>query len=183
MRSLTASLIKSLTVLAAVILIFLNAHDSAWANGATRTLVKEERAGPYLLQIGILPGKPRIGNLHLSIRVWDAETEDPILVSVVMVAARGPEGATDVRPVRAVNFPDSPQFYDVDISLDQLGGWALTLDVDGELGEATIEVPLEVTEAGGISVALVAAGFIALLAASIWIWGFISKRRRRRRKT
>ena len=150
------------------------------ANGATRELVKNQRVGPYELQVGILPGGPKVGNLHISILITDAESGNLVTDATVSVLAQGPEGSTRIGPVPAPNTPQNPQFYDVDISLDAEGSWAVTLEIDAAQGTENLEVPLEVTSGGGISLALVAAAAIALLAVSIWAWDRIKSRRRRR---
>ena len=152
------------------------------ANGATRELVKSERAGPYELRVGVFPGTPRIGNLHLSIQVKDAERGEILTGAAVTVTANGPEGATDVGPVRAVTTLDSPQFYDVDIPLDVVGRWDFTLDIEAELGDAALEVPLHVSEAEGFNLIFLLALAIAFLALAIWTWDRVRGKRRQRRQ-
>jgi len=159
---------------------FLAAGGPVHANGATKELVKSERAGPYELRVGIFPGTPRVGNLHLSIQVKDAERGELLTRGAVSVAANGPEGATDVAPIRAVTSRDSPQFYDVDIPLDVVGRWNLTLDVEGELGDAALEVQLDVLEAEGFNLVFLLAAAVAFLALAIWTWDRVRGRRRRR---
>ena len=158
------------------------AQGIAFANGNTRPVIKNERVGPYDLQVGILPGTPRVGNLHFSILVNNAESGEPITDALVTVAANGPLNATSVGPVQALNTPQIPQFYDVDIPLDMEGSWIFTMAVATDLGEASLELPLEVSSPSGFSVAFVAAVAIALLAVSIWTWDRIRRWRRRRRQ-
>ena len=43
------------------------------ANGATRLIVNDEKVGPYLFRVGILPGNPKVGALHLSVLIRAAE--------------------------------------------------------------------------------------------------------------
>ena len=150
------------------------------ANGATKELVRSERAGPYELRVSISPGTPRVGNLHLSIQVKDAARGEILTRGAVTVTANGPEGATDVGPVRANTSPDSPQFYDIDIPLDAVGRWNFTLDIEGELGDAVLEVPLDVSGAEGFNLIFLLAVAIALLALAIWTWDRVRGRRWRR---
>ena len=158
-------------------------HGTAFANGTTRPVVKNERVGPYDLEVGILPGTPRVGNLHFSILVNDAEAGEPITDALVTIAASGPPDSTSVGPVRALNTPQNPQFYDADVPLDMEGSWTFTLEVVAEPGKASLELPMEVSRPGGFSVAFVAAAAVALLAISIWTWDRIRRRRRRRRQS
>ena len=161
---------------------FPDTQDSVLANGATIPVVTNRSAGPYELEVGILPGSPKVGNLHLSIVVRDEAQDRVITDAIVKVTATGPEGATNVGPVAALNPLQSPHFYEVNIPLDLEGGWTLALDVDSDLGPAGLEIPLNVTKSGGISLAFIAAIAIVVLATAIWIWGRVSNRRRRRRK-
>ncbi len=154
-------------------------HSTAFANGSTRPVVKNERVGPYDLEVGILPGTPRVGNLHFSILVNDAEAGVPITDALVTIAASGPPESTGVGPVRVLNTPQSPQFYEADVPLDMEGNWTFTLEVVAEPGKASLELAMEVSKPSGFSVAFVAAVAVALLAVSIWTWDRIRRRRRR----
>lgn len=183
---LTCPRLVSLPALGIILLACLLATQShtqslVFANG-TIQVVKKERAGPYELQVGMSPGTPRVGNLHVSLVVKDVELGKPITNATVMVMARGPEGGTDLGPLQAANNLESPQFYDADLLLDTEGSWMLILDIESDLGAASLELPLEVTKANGVSVALVATVAIAFLALSVLIWGRISRRGKSRTK-
>ena len=108
--------------------------------------------------------------------VQDAENETIITDAIVLVAAKGPVGAADVAPVQAVNSPLSPQSYEVDIPLDTAGSWIVTLETDGRLGNASLDLPLEVTEPDGLPVAWLAAGVVAVVALVVWTWRRIRRR-------
>ncbi len=73
--------------------------NTASANGASRKVVSNALVGPYELQVGILPGSPKVGNLHLSIQLKDATDGSNITDAIIMVMATGPSGATTVSPV------------------------------------------------------------------------------------
>ena len=159
-------------------LVFLTEAKPVSANGATRAVVQNARAGPYQLQVGILPGNPKVGSLHLSILVQDAEEGTAITDATVVVMATGPTGAANVGPVPAVNTPQNPQFYEVDIPLDTVGSWTLTLETNSRLGEARLDVSLEVTEADGFNLVWPAAGAVVVLALAFWTWNRSRRRRR-----
>ena len=152
----------------------------AHANGAAVALVKNRQVGPYEIEVGILPGAPKVGNLHLSILVRDMDTGNSITDAQVQAAAVGPEGATDYGPAPALNTRTTPQFYEADIPLDAVGTWTLTLDLDGGLGRESISLPIEVTEGSGFSLAFIAALGIAFLALAVWLTGLARKKGRRK---
>ena len=150
------------------------------ANGGTRALVTNAVSGPYELQIGIFPGDPKVGSLHLNIQVNTANGGLPVTDATVMVSAKGPAGAADVSPVKALNMPQSPQFYEADLPLDTVGTWTLTVETDSDPGSASLDVRFQVTEPDGIDLVFVAAGGVALIALSLWILERIGKRRKRK---
>mgnify|MGYP004274087595 FL=1 len=157
------TLILALLLIAAPA-IFIPSAGTAEANGGTRPVVTNAIVGPYKVQVGIFPGQPRVGNLHLSIRVEDASGEQVLTGATVFTSLIGPPGATSVGLVSASNTPQNPQTYDVDMPLDMIGSWTLTLETDSELGKASLDVPLEVVEPEGFDLILLLAGGVAILA-------------------
>ena len=169
-----------LTLFAAAWLATFGGPDQALANGGSRPLVTDAISGPYKLQIGIFPGDPKVGNLHVSIQVNSADGNAPVTDATVVVSAAGPLGAADVPPVQAVNMPQSPQFYETDLPLDTVGSWTLTVDTQSGLGPASLDIPFQVTEPDGIDILFLVAGGVALIALTLWILERIGKRQKRR---
>ena len=155
--------------------VFIPSTGLAEANGGSRPVVTNATVGPYKMQVGIFPGQPRVGNQHLSIRVEDAAGEQLLTGATDYASLAGPPGATSVGVVPATNTPQNPQTYDVDMPLDMIGSWTLTLEMDSELGQASLDVPLEVVEPEGFDLILLLAGGVAILALVLWIRGRISK--------
>ncbi len=178
----SSSLMLGVAITSVIVGILWATVGTAIANGGTRPVVKNERVGPYELEVGILPGNPRVGTLHLSILVKDLQEGKTITNADVTVMANGPEGATNVDRVRAANTLQTPQFYEKNILLDMKGSWTLTLEVASDLGEAELVVPLEVSSPSGFNFTYVIAVAIALLALSVWTWDRIKGRKRRRQK-
>ena len=176
-RSLRAMTMVMAVACAALVL----GQGTVLANGATKLVLEDVQAGPYLLQVGIIPGSPKVGNLHLSIEVCDAATEAPVTDAQVFISAVGPEDATSVPSTAAQSPLTGQNFYEADIWLDAEGSWIVTMHIDAAQGLATQDVPLEVTS-GGISLALLAAILVFILAVSIWTWDRIKGRRRRQQR-
>lgn len=164
----------------AVLLMVLSGLTPASANGGTKPVVKNARVGPYEMQVGIFPGNPKVGNLHLSILVNDAEAGESITDATIMVMAAGPAGTAVAGPVQATNTPQAPQFYDADIELTVEGDWTLTLETDSRLGKASLEIPLRVTPPPGFNLVYLLAGAVVVIALALWAWGPISARWKRR---
>ena len=168
------TLILALLLIAAPA-IFIPSAGTAEANGGTRPVVTNAIVGPYKVQVGIFPGQPRVGNLHLSIRVEDASGDQVLTGTTVLTSLTGPPGATSVGLVSAANTPQNPQTYDVDMPLDMIGSWTLTLETDSELGKASLDVPLEVVEPEGFDLILLLTGGVVILAIALWIRGWVGK--------
>ena len=200
-------LVSRFLTLAAIVLIAVagfalrSSGDAVFANGATRLIVKDAEVGPYIIRVGILPGSPKVGLLHLSILVQDAAgavavTDATVLMTATSLELRsiecrfyrassttsgsldgvGPGGGTV--QVQAFNTPQSPQLYEGNVPLDALGSWILTLDMDGPLGRGSLDVPLRVTESGGFNLLFVIIGAAAVLIVVSLVW---SQRQRSRR--
>ena len=178
----SSSLILGVAITSALVAILWATVGTAVANGGTRPVVKNERVGPFELEMGIQPGDPRVGTLHLSILVKDLEEGKTITNATVAVMANGPEGATNVGRVVARNNLQSPEFYEANITLDTEGSWTVVLEVASDLGEVELVVPLEVSSPSGFNFIFVIAVAIALLALSVWTWDRIKGRKRRRQK-
>ena len=171
---------KASIILLALALLLTLGIDAATANGGTRPLVRDARAGPYSFDVGIFPGRPTVGNLHLSILIKDAASGGALTNATVMVTLTGPEGSTAVGPVQAVNTPQTPRFYDVNVPLDMIGRWDLSVAAETHLGPASLNVPLQVTEATGIDIVYPLIALLGALAVLFWVLARIRSRRRRR---
>ena len=107
---------------------------TASANGAVRLVVIDEMAGPFLLRVGVLPGDPIIGPLHVSTLIQDASGDTAVDDATVRVSVSGPGTASQTD---AVNSSQNPQLYEGNLLLDSLGQWSVTLDIESPLGRAS----------------------------------------------
>ena len=176
--------IKSVVAVAAIAAL-LAAVASGWgagaaqANGAARIIVQDRQAGPFLLRVGIVPGTPTVGLLHLSVLVQDAAGETAVTDAAVSVVAVGPEGSGGPVRMEAANSLQSPQLYEGNLSLDALGAWILTVDTESPLGQATLEVPIEVQESSPFNLMFVILGVAVALIAGVLLWSQLQRSRRR----
>jgi len=81
-------------------------------------------------------------------------------------------------PVRATNTPLNPQVFDADITLTFLGSWTMTLETVSELAEATLVVPLQVTEDVGFNLLVVVVIVVVVLAIAAPGWSQMKQRKR-----
>ena len=174
------------------------AHFAASPVHANGRVMEFDRrvAGPYEIALSTSP--PRVGNLYLSILLTEAASTAPVLDATVVVAAVGPpvEGETgpqtdlqEVGPIVVNPDPDPiryPGYYDTTeatepIVLDRVGTWIFTVSVDGAVGAATAEFPVEVTSLNpitGIITLVTLLAFIIVVALAIRM--YIRERRRSR---
>jgi len=174
---------KIWTLLSIILLISIAAASPIWpnqasANGATRVIVDDVQEGPYLFRVGVLPGSPKVGNLHLSVLIQAAEGDEIITDGRITVRATGPQPGMIAGPVEATNEPLNPQVFSADITMTDLGTWSMTLETVSTLGAATLVVPLQVTESGGFNllfVIIIAVVVVCIIAIG---WSQIQQRRR-----
>ena len=132
----------------------------ASANGAVRLVVVDEMAGPFLLRVGILPADPILGPLHVSILIQDEQGETAVDDATVSVAATGPGATTQAQ---AVNSPQNPQLYEGNLTLDSLGEWSVTVDIESPLGQGNLTFGVRAAAEGGFNLMWVIAGVVAVL--------------------
>jgi len=151
--------------------------DQASAHGTTRVIVDDVQEGPYLFRVGIIPGSPKIGNLHMSVLIQSAERDEAITDGRITVMATGPGPGMIAGPVEAANEPLNPQVYSADLSITDLGTWSMTLETTSALGEATLVVPLQVTESGGFNLLYVIVIAVVVVSVAAVAWSQIQRRR------
>lgn len=149
--------------------------STASANGAVKLVVIDKEAGPYLLRVGVLPGDPTLGPLHVSILIQDATGETAVDDATVSVAATGPGAPSQTE---AVNSPQSPQLYEGNLWLDALGDWSLTLDIESSLGRGSHTFAVRAREEGGFNLMFVIAAAAAVLVVGSLVWSQLQRRRR-----
>ena len=158
-----------------VVLALLLFAGTASANGAVRLVVIDEVSGPYLLRVGVLPGDPTIGPLHVSTLIQDASGDTAVDDATVRVSV---SGAGTASQADAVNSPQSPQLYEANLLLDSLGEWSVTLDIESDLGRASHTFAIRAAEEGGFNLMFVIAAAAAVLVVGSLVWSQFQRRRR-----
>ena len=94
--------------------------------------------------LAVLPYPPKVGHVHFSITLSDAETSLDVTDAEVTIVAND-EGGEPTYQARALNTPQEPRFYTTNISFRAAGSWSLEVRVDSpRLGATTFSVPMEV---------------------------------------
>ncbi len=148
---------------------------AASANGSVRLVVTDEVAGPYLLRAGILPADPIVGPLHVSILILTAEEQSPVEDARVGVRVSGP-GTPD--QTEAANSPQSPQLYEGNLTLDALGDWTVTLDIDSPAGQASHTFKVRARNESGFNLMFAIAAAAAVLVVGSLVLSQLQRRRR-----
>ena len=153
--------------------------NSLSANGRA-TLIATEEQGPYRFEVSILPSRAIVNNTHLSLRVVTLETEQTLTEASVRLSAEGPHIGSELGPLIADN-DVLPQFFETALPFGSPGLWRVSINVITELGEETIQVPMDVREGRPVNLILVAAIGVAFVAVGIWTFDRIRGSMRRRR--
>lgn len=153
--------------------------DGLSANGRA-TLIATQEQGPYRFEVSILPSRAIVNNTHLSLRVVALENEETLTDASVRVSAEGPHIGTEFGPLVADN-DVLPQFFETTLPFGAPGLWRVSINVITDLGDETIQVPMDVREGRPINLILVAAIAVAFVAVGIWTYDRIRGGARRRR--
>ena len=154
-------------------------NDLVSANGKA-TLISTQEQGPYKFEVSILPSRAIVNNTHMSLRVIALETEETLTEALVSVSAEGPHLSDEFGPIAADNAV-LPQFFETTLPFDAPGVWRVSINVNTELGEETIQVPMDVREGRPINLILVAAILVAVVAVGVWTFDRIRAGMRRRK--
>ena len=171
-------LLRLPVIVSLVLLAFVVLGSAPVSANGRATLVSTQEQGPYRLEVSILPGQAVVNNTHLSIRIVSLDSEEALTDAVVRVSATGPAEAADFGSLLAVN-NISPQFFETALPFDLPGDWQVSISVDSDLGQETIQVPMNVRAGGQINLILVAAIAVAVVAVAICIYDRIKSRLRK----
>ncbi|PKB62103.1 MAG: hypothetical protein BZY79_00240 [SAR202 cluster bacterium Casp-Chloro-G4] len=153
---------------------------NAEANGESLQIFRGP-GGPYEIIVGVLPHKPKVGLMHLSVSVLDPETGRPVDKAVVMIIANDTEGEPTYQSPALQN-PAEPQFYEANISFFTPGQWSLLVKVDTEqkgYGEATVPIHISPTSLNPGPEGLVVLSLIVFgISGGVIYLGWSSRRKR-----
>ncbi len=169
------ALVLILVVVASVLLLVPQAH----ANGAHVGSLKvfSGPVGPYEATVQTVPV---VGDMHLSIYLVQASSGSLAVDATVQVSGRGPRGESGlVSQTSAAATVVQPNLYGVVLAIEDAGEWVFTLEVDGLLGKATVDFPVDVQPPAGINGAVI--GALVVLAGLVAWLAFARGRGRRRR--
>ena len=128
-------------------------------------------AGPYEITLGTIPPSPSVGNLHLTIAVDDAARDLPIFDVEIAVTMFGPGGTSSENgPLAPEPDPADPRFFDVTTFVDREGTWTINVSLQGALGPASADFPVEVKNPNplvGIATLIALLAILATLGLSI----------------
>ena len=164
-----------LTLLAALTVMAGIQAGSASANGSVKLVVIDEVAGPFLLRVGVLPGDPIAGPLHVSILLLHVEDQSAVQDASVRVRVGG-AGTPD--ETDAVNSPQSPQLYEGNLLLDSLGEWVVALDIESPAGQATHTFNVRARGEGGFNLMYAIVAAVAVLIVGSLVLSQLQRRRR-----
>ena len=144
------------------------------ANGAH--LASQEvyagEAGPYSIRVTTVPVA---GPMHVSVFVAHRGTAAPVLDAEVEVgASKVGGGGTGVGPVAAPRTVLGPNWFEVDLPVEEPGEWTFSVSVVAPASRETVSFPVYVREPAETNVLLVtavaaAAGLLVLWASRWWL--------------
>ncbi|MEW5988271.1 MAG: hypothetical protein AB1791_16705 [Chloroflexota bacterium] len=145
--------------------VLLAVARPAAAHGGGALLLSSAAAGPYKVTVWVAPPEARVGPVHVSAAVSDADGLNILTDVQVMVEAVHLEGAAAAQTAAASTENSANKFtYEADMALTEAGRYQMTVMVNGAAGggEASFELDVKPASqaqwfvAGGIGLIIVA---------------------------
>ena len=157
------------SVLLVAVFLLIAAAQQVSANGRVLRFDRQQ-AGPYRVSLGTIPDTPVVGNIHLTVTVEEAATDEYVLDARVAVVGEGPgDNPIELGPMVADRNLREPTYYEINTSVDEVGPWVFTVLVDAAPGAAEATFTIEVVKAsplGGIAILVVLLGLVTVLGLS-----------------
>ncbi|MQG21174.1 MAG: hypothetical protein FI725_04100 [SAR202 cluster bacterium] len=119
------------------------------ANGVGTTHLQDEAVGPYLVTLKTSPAQLTVGTIRASLLIRSSETNEPLSASEATVTITGKtvSQSDEKGPFNSfVKEGVTPPHHDVDILLDKIGVWLLTVEINGELGLGEVVIPITIVK-------------------------------------
>ena len=159
-----------------LVIVFLSYPSTSQAHGRVGDITREELLGPYKLHITISPGNPTIGTLHLGLEIRNNNTDSLVADATVIVTTKNPQNNTRLGPVQAYNPPTELGQHEIDIPIDIVGEWVVSLLVESSLGKHSLELPVHVDNKPRFSLGAIATGLVALVIIVTWGYRIVCSR-------
>ena len=143
--------IKKELLLSIIFFHILGFMSIAYANGSLGVVLVDDVSGPYKVEVKSYANKLPQGPAHFSIYISDAtknENLDNLNVTYTAISPSGKSLAPFIGyiedPIPSLEIEEMNISYDSDILLDEIGIWKLKIDIDGPLGETTVNTQVEI---------------------------------------
>ena len=133
----------------------------------------DDQVGPFKVVFITEPFLTAVGQVHITVKLREAATDEPVDGAIVKLRADHEEGESI--EVRALNTPDDEESYKANMTLIESGVWTFVIDVDKEgLEPISLEVPVLVAEpalpAGEAGTFVWIIVFLALIGGVLFLW-------------
>lgn len=134
----------SLLVAAAVALTLgAPARAAGCGGGGVVEILTQVSLSPYTVTVGVLPPKPKPGNVRLVVGVCDVASGQPREDVQVSMVPTSPSGVTSAA-IYALNRYTNPGEYSADITVKEAGLWHYLVEVTGPSGRAEFTAAAEI---------------------------------------
>ena len=166
-----------------LLLAFALMSGSVWAQEEPRLQLEDEPLGAYRLSVWTAPEPPRVGALHVTAALNQADSGDPATSPVITIYARAPY--KDVIEAKMTPGQDAtPALYAATLDIPYTANWTIEVAVKDGDWEGRASFPLEIQPAP-INKNLIRLGAFATLVVLIsgwWFWGRHPRKKRVRKR-
>ena len=143
--------IKKELLLAVIFFYILGSISIVYGNGSLGVVLVDDISGPYKVEVKSYAKKLPKGPAHFSIYIFDTTKNENLENLNVTYTAISPSGKSLAPfigyiedPIPSLGIEEMNISYDSDILLDEIGIWKLKIDIDGPLGETTVNTQVEI---------------------------------------
>ena len=122
------SVLLTLITIVIFLLFLISSLDGVYANGRV-TDWKNVESDSFQVSLGTIPSDPRIGVVHISIRVKELTSGEFIDNAEISVVATGPSGSSFVEETFFENDPIDSTYFDGLINVDKEGPWDILVTI------------------------------------------------------
>ena len=122
------SVLLTLITIVIFLLFLISSLDGVYANGRV-TDWKNVESDSFQVSLGTIPSDPRIGVVHISIRVKELISGEFIDNAEISVVATGPSGSSFVEETFFENDPIDSTYFDGLINVDKEGPWDILVTI------------------------------------------------------
>lgn len=150
-RPIHAGILKYVLLGLILFLLVTIRSGDVLAHTKGKPVIANKALGPYYAYVWINPWPAETGTLHVTVSITEMSLRDPdeqmpVLGADVTLSMEHPNGFIESMSIQATHDQAISKLkYAENLNVDHPGEWRMTVAIQGESGEHSLELPVEVT--------------------------------------